>query len=269
MRVARIVLSLLFVAPALSSQLSSQQVSAAVQRDPQAVSALQQAIAALGGQAAIVSLQNSIAVGTITPASASSWVEAGNFKWENDFSGSSYEFRDEFEADGVTKVFASGHGNPAFNNGLQTLARSSYAAQANLPFHLPGIVLLRELSNATCAVQFVEISALSGNSVIHVHTSISGDPAVTALSQQDWYLDAVTSLPRKVTYRIPSQGNALDYQLTTIDFSNYRFVNGVAVPFTLVTSEGDATVSTATITNISFNVSIASSDFDLVSAGAL
>jgi hypothetical protein len=248
-----------------SSTTSSSQTA---QRDPQAIAALQQAIAALGGQAAINSLQNSVAIGAITPASAANWIEPGNFKWEDDFSGGSYEFRDELVANGITKVYASGHGHPAFNNGLQNLARSSYTSMANPPFHLPGVLLLRELGNSLCAIQFIETTTVVGSSVVHVRTTIVGDAVQTTLSQQDWYLDTVSGLPLRVVYRVPSNGNALEYDVTTTDFSNYRAVSGIAVPFTMVTSLGGTNLCTATISSISFNVPLSSSDFDLTVGGA-
>ena len=248
-----------------SSTTSSSQ---AAQRDPQAISALQRAIVALGGQAAIGSASNAVLRGTISPAATATAVEAGSFKWEYDFSGSSYEFRKELTVNGVTKILASGHGSPAFNSGTKTLAVSSFVSLASPPFHLPAVLLLRELGNANYSIQFVENITISSHPVIHVRTSVNLDSIQTVTSPQDWYIDGSTGLPLRVRYRVPNTRDAFDFETQITDFSNYQSQNGILVPVTLVTSDETSVLFTATITTISINVPVPSTEFDLPVGGA-
>lgn len=263
MRVS-LVVSLISLMIPVQSPIATQP---AITRDSLAVTSLQQAVTALGGQNAIGSLQNSVALGTLTPApavdSVSSWEEAGDFKWENDFSGSTYEFRQELHTNGVTKIYASGHGHPSFGNGDKILSRATEAAYASPPFHVPGILLSRQLANQNYSIQFVESTKLDGHAAVHIRTSVAGGPAENTLSPQDWFLDAVTGLPMRVVYRIPSNTNIYDYETDTTDFSNYKVVSGVAIPFTLTTSTNNIALCTATISSISFNLGISPADFDL------
>ena len=258
------VLLLLF---SLSSAASAQTQSP--QRDTQAVSALHQAINALGGQAAIASLQNSAAIGTITPASATSPVQAGKFKWEDDFSGKTYEFRYELQVGSATRVFVSGHGTPAFNNGTKLFPLPPHVSYAQPPFHLPAVMLSRELNDPNCSFSFVGVAPLNGVSAIHIRSQVNTGPIETVLSVHDWYFDAVRGLPLRVEYLTPSNSNMTDNKLAAADFSNYKTVNGVGVPFTITASEDGHVVSIATVVSISFNNGIAPADFDLTTGGAL
>ncbi len=263
-----VLVSFLIVSASIAGQQAVNGGSQVPQRDSLAISHLQKTIAALGGQQAISALQNSVATGALIPASTDTASEAGNFKWEDDFSAASYEFRYELNDGITTKLFASGHGTPAFGNGVKILSRSSHVAYASPPFHLPGIMLVRQLSNQNYSVRFIEATTVQGRPAIHIQTSIAGDAVETTLSPQDWFLDASTSLPIRVAYRVPSNGNLYSYKTDIADFSNYKVAGSVAIPFTMVTSEDNQVVCSAIISSISFNVGISPSDFDLTIGAA-
>src|SRR5205807_8321145 len=91
----------------LFTQLSPRSASQSPQRDPQAVTALQNTLAVLGGSA-IGQVQNSVAQGAMQPAPGS-WLAGGNFTWET----SGTEFRYDNPASGGTRsVLVSGSGKP-------------------------------------------------------------------------------------------------------------------------------------------------------------
>ena len=240
--------------------LSSQQLSSATARDAQAVAAIQNSLAIQGGQAAITSITSAVILGTLTPTD-SSRASGGTFKWESDFSGTTYEFRNEMQVDSQTKVFVSNHGNPAFYNGTKARNLPSHVAYAAVPFHLPMVVLLRELNNPQCSIQLVGTTQQTGRAVFHIRTQIVGNPIETELSVHDWYLDSSTGLPVRVEYPTPSSVDMRDHKTASVDFSNFKTINGINVPFTLVASEDGSTVSTVSISSVNFNASVSATDF--------
>ncbi|HET7108058.1 MAG TPA: hypothetical protein VFI38_14695 [Candidatus Acidoferrum sp.] len=248
-----------------SSTTTSSQTT--VQRDSLATNAVQAAIVAQGSPAAIGAINNAIVQGTIVPAQSST-VDAGNFKWESDFTGSSYEFRSEMQIGGTTRVFATGHGNPAFYNGKTARPLFSHVAYASVPWHLPAIVLFRELNDPSRSLQFVGVTSINGSQVAHIRTQVTTGPIETELSVHDWYFNPSTGLPVRVEYRTPSTLDMRDNKPAAADFSNYQIINGIAVPFTIVASESGQVVSSATISSIAFNTSLAPSDFDLLVGSA-
>jgi len=60
-----------------------------------------------------------------------------------------------------------------------------------------------------------------------------------------------------------------DNILAAADFSNYKVFNGIAVPLTITASEDGEVVSTATVSLVTFNSGVSSTDFDLKTGGAL
>lgn len=256
------------ISAAHAQTLTAQSPSAAPVRDSAAVTALTQAVAAMGGANAISAIQNARSQGTITPAPGSTTM-AGGFIWVNDFSGGGYEFRNEFQANGKTKVFASGHGNPAFSNGNRVRKFFSHVSYAEPPYHLPAIMLARELADPNSSIQMKGTAIVNGRPAIHIQTSVNTGPIETVLSPQNWYLDAATGIPLRVEYRTPNTLDLMDYHLAAADFSNYKIVNGIAVPFTITAWEDGAVVSVATITGFAFNPGTVSTDFDLVAGGGL
>jgi len=267
MRVARSVLSFLLVLGS-SPRLKSQQSPPTPQRDAQAMAAVQTAIAAQGSRTAISAIGNAIVQGTLVPTQTSS-VNGGNFKWESDFSGSSYEFRSEMQIGGARKVFATGHGNPAFYNGKTVRRLFSHVAYASVPFHLPAIVLFRELNDPNRSFQVVGTASINGARAVHIRTQVTAGPIETELSAHDWYFDSSTGLPVRVEYRTPSTLDMRDNILAAADFSNYKVFNGIAVPLTITASEDGEVVSTATVSLVTFNSGVSSTDFDLKTGGAL
>lgn len=87
-------------------------------------------------------------------------------------------------------------------------------------------------------------------------------------SVQDWYFDPNTLLPLQVDYRIPDTHLPLKFATYTAEFSNYKVAQGLTLPLLLVISEDGNPQNVATITDISINPPVSSSDFDLP-AGAL
>lgn len=223
-------------------------------QDPQAIAAIQSAIAATGGIIAISAIQSSVAQGTsvVSPDDGSgtrtlTWSHSGqDFRYENDGTSGSH-------------VFVSNSGNPCDIEGNIVVPSAAHVARANLPFHIPGLVLFNELNNPNYTLTYVGATSLNGTSAVHIQTADNSDSVGQLVTPQDWYFDATTGLPLSVQYRIPSAGNAQNWQPGSISFANFQTVNGVLVPFQLTIQEGPpAPPIVATISSVAFNAAIAS-----------
>jgi hypothetical protein len=224
-------------------------------RDTQAIAAIQTALGAMGGAGAIGVIQNAVVQGTsvATPDNGNgitnfTWTSAGNdFRYENDANAGSH-------------VLVSNGGNPADQENDNWVTIPSSIARANLPFHIPALVLFNELSNQNYTLTFVGQTTLNGVAAVQVNTSDNSDFIGQLVTPQQWYFDPKSGLPLRVVYRIPSFLDAQSYSTGTIDFASYRAVSGVLVPFQLTISEGPGSL-VATVTTATFNAPLGPNQF--------
>jgi hypothetical protein len=235
-------------------------------RDAQAVTIVQQSIAAMGGAAAGAT-QNVQVQGTLSPAPGS-YVTSGNFIWLDDFSGSTFEFRHELDTASVARVEASGHGSPAVEQGSTVKALRAHVTYTALPYHLPVVLLSRELANSNYSIQMGAPTTVEGKPAVQVIIKTQTGVIENALSEQHWDFDATTGLPVRIEYRLASTINAIDSIPGAVELSDYREVTGIAVPYQITVFEDATATSTATISSVAFNVTAPASTFDLITGGA-
>jgi hypothetical protein len=223
-------------------------------RDAQAVATVQSAIVAMGGATAIGAIQSSVAQGT-SVATSDTGSGTTNFTWSH----SGQDFRYENDATSGGHVFVSNSGSPCDIEAGIIAPSASSAARANLPFHIPALVLFNELSNANYTLTYVGATTLNGASALHIQTADNSDSTGQLVTPQDWYFDPTTGLPLSVQYRIPNAVNAQNWQPGSIGFANFQSISGVLVPFQLTIQEGPpAPPVVATISSVVFNTSIGS-----------
>lgn len=231
-------------------------------REPGAVAAIELAVAAMGGRTAIGQIRDCVAQGTVQAAEGSS-LTSGGFVWKN----AGAEFRYENPGSAGAQVTVSGHGRPASveNGELQRL--SGNATAAHIPSHLIAAVLFKELANPTYLITVDGLGTVGERQVIRVRTVWELNDATASVSPQVWFLDVSTGLPLRVEYRIPEISDALNYLTGAIEFSDFRNVSGVVVPFRITTyTEGDWE-STITINSIALNTGISPLEFDAPAGG--
>jgi len=250
---------LLFTIPA-----EAQQLSAPTQRDAQALAVLQNAVAAMGGTAAVSQVADTVITGNIQ-SSPGSAAQASTFKWET----SGQNFRYEFQSGTTTQVFVSGHGNPANARNGTVKALSPLIALANPPLHFPGLVLAPILTNSNYSVTSGGKMTVNGVPAIKIHVFLNTDMLSALVSAQDWYFDAVSGLPLRVEHRLPDNRRPENYVQATDDFADFRVVSGLLVPFKITSYESGALVAVETITSVSFNNGLSSTEFDVPAGGAL
>ncbi len=233
------------------------------QRDSAAVAIVQQAVTALGGFASASQISDATVSGTITPVAASS-LKAGTFIWED----APPEFRYTIQTATETRVFVSGHGQPAYEKGGVVSPLFPHMATASMPFHLPALVLARWIANTNASITLAANDVVAGTTVIHVHMSLNTDAISSQVTTQDWYFDIGTAIPLRVEYRLPDNRQPQDFVVEAEQFSNFQTVNGLQIPYQITIIRDGAVQGVGTIKSVAFNTGLSSTEFDLVQ-GAL
>jgi hypothetical protein len=101
---------------------------------------------------------------------------------------------------------------------------------------VPELTVLSQLSNPNLIVSYVGQETRAGAAVQHLHFAIqsaSAEPTglFQSLSAEDVYLDASTYLPVALIFNTHPDDDASTNIPVEIDFSSYRSVSGVQVPF--------------------------------------
>jgi hypothetical protein len=117
---------------------------------------------------------------------------------------------------------------------------------------------ITDLGPTTHNGQQVEHMSVSQNSPT---TSLAAGPLFQHLTQVDFFLDSVTSLPAAVTFAIHPDNDALLDIPVEIDFSDYRSVSGAKVPFHVQKSLNDSLLLDIQIQNVSVNSGLSASAF--------
>jgi len=235
-------------------------------RDPQAVALVQQSLTAMGGTA-VGAILNAQVQGTLTPT-ASSDVPSGNFTWLDDFSGASFEFRDEVDTTDAVRVEVSGHGSPAVQQGTTINPLRSHVTYTALPYHLPAVLLSREMANGKYSIHMAGPVTVEARPALQVIINSDAGTLDKYLSEQHWDFDAASGLPLRIEYRLPNVYYSDQWVQAAVEFSNYKVVSGLAVPFQVTFFEDSKAVAAATISSVTFNVGTSSSQFDLLTGGA-
>ena len=237
---------------------------AAPVRDGQAVAAVQNAINALGGAALIGQQQSWVVVGSVTDNSGAAAL-SGTFTWEA--AGSEYRFAGSTPA-GQT-LFVTGHGNPAQISAGKSQAVPQHTARAMFVPALVGPILLQELQNQSYSIRYGGTGSIGAESVVLVTTAAETTYPDNVITPQTWYFDSSTGLPVQVDFRSPAPTYPASHVNERLDFSDFRVIAGAAFPFQISLSVQGEVLQTFSISTISVNASIAASDFDVPSGGAL
>jgi hypothetical protein len=258
MRVARLVLSFLLVLSS-SSHLNSQQMATTPPRDPQALTAVQKAVAALGGttlsQIHDASVQGAI---QILPASAN---QTFSVVWEDAWGKGAPSFRRESHVGGSVSVLVSGNGQPVDSQGGITMKVPRHVAFSCAAVHLPGIILAAQLNNVGYSFKFVEITTLNGQAAVHIQSALTSDPVASALTLQDWYFDPSSGLPLRVDYRVATSPDLLNPGIVSMQFANFQSVSGILVPFRLSETGLAGEQDVVTITSVTLNSGLSPNEF--------
>ena len=232
-------------------------------RDPAAVAAIQRALAALGGSGVLGQVRDCVAHGNIQVSEGSA-LTGGSFVWKT----AGTEFRYETPSPAGIHVFASGHGRAAtLQNGVIE-SKGRHVRLAAFPPHLPGVLLLNVLSDAQSRLTYVGTGLVGTTPAVRVRTSVGADALTAAITLQEWLLDSSTGLPLRVEFQLFDSANRRFSMKAAFEFSNFRAVSGVLVPFRIATFHNRELNGVASLSSVAFNTGLNASEFDLAPGGA-
>jgi hypothetical protein len=232
-------------------------------RDAEAIAAIEQVLKALGGKQAQLQIRSISIQGTVQTANSP---VAGSFVWEDDFTGAKPEFRKELHEGDSVRVFASGHGSPAANHHGAKHPLPEHTAVASPPLYLPGVVLANALRREHISAKLIPQNKDSGG-LIHIQTSWDLNAVTAFMTPQDWYFDPNTFLPVRVDYRVPETQNAAKGKAASMEFSDFRNVSGVTIPFHIVSHGPDGRERIFTVTSADTNPVLAPRRFEANGGG--
>jgi hypothetical protein len=257
-------LALSFLLVLFSARQSATQQIPAVQRDQQALTVLSQVLKAAGGQAALAAIQDITGSGTITYYWAGEEVQ-GTVTVKGRGTG---QFRlDATLTTGVRSwAVSNGTGFTKETDGtVSQIPHPNTINFGNLTF--PLYFMSTIIGDASTSVTYVALEAKNGVQVHHLRTQrvfpSKTDPGgiLSKLTTRDFFIDS-SSFQVVATQDMvhPENASTIDYP-REMQFSDYRTVNGVLVPFSITeVATGQHTYSIQ-LNQVTFNSGFQDLDF--------
>jgi hypothetical protein len=263
MRVVRLALSV-SVAFFLSLSLTAQQT---VTTSPQALQLLQRSHSALAGSQTLTDVTLSGTARRIVGSDD----ESGSIVLTTTASGSS-KLALSFASGNRSEVRTTSNNSPTGSwSGPDSVAHPiSYHNLMTDSGLFPSFALANLLASQNTVATYVGQEVRNGASVIHLSAyqqfpGITGANAVLPqhLSQIEIFLDPTTFLPASIAFNAHPDNNALVDIPIAVDFSDYRAVNGIQVPFHVQKSINNSLSLDLQFQNISINTGLSASSFQV------
>lgn len=259
-------LGLAFLLPLLAAQPSATQQSSTttVQRDQQALTIVAQVLKNAGGVAALSAIQDVTGSGTITYYWAGEEVQ-GTVSVKGRGTG---QFR-------LDAKLSTGSLSWAVNNGTG-FVKEVDGSVTKIPYHntvnfgnltFPLRFMANAAQDTSISMAYVGLETKNGNQVHHVRLQnllpSNADPSgvIAKLTTRDFFIDSATyQVVSSLDMVHPANASTIDYPRET-QFSDYRIVNGILVPFSIVeVATGQRTYSIQ-FDQVTFNSGLSDADF--------
>lgn len=199
-----------------------------LQRDPQAILLLTQAVAAMGGNAP----GSSLATGTIDLVEGS-LQETGTIRI---VTRRLEEVREEIQTNRGLRARIYANGVAARVRGFEQERLSLEMAASSRSPNFPLPLLVAALNDIDSAFEYVGQESLDGVTVHHIrfwntHASNLRLQHLAEFSLKDLWIDAASGLPTKLSYDQREGGGATPRIRVGASCSDYRDVGGVLYPF--------------------------------------
>jgi hypothetical protein len=234
-----------------------------VQRDPQAVAALQQAIVAMGTNVP----SDTTLTGTVT-------LEAGSLTYQGSIriltrgTTQTSVHLQATESD-WTEVYSAGQAAKTQGANTALLPMETAASTQSAFFPLP--ILAGALGNQDVACQYIGPEELNGAAVVHIYiwNTYESIPALRFLSDfsgTDVWISATSGLPIRIAFIRRSGGGAMPRIPIVVDYSNYQAVSGTQFPFQIQESVNGTVWASITLQSVSTNTGLTDLNFPLPQA---
>jgi len=253
--------ALLLVPLLLSLTVSGQTPgTTSVQRDPQAVAAVQQAVKAMGGTAP----SDSTATGAITRV-AGSLTESGTITILTRGTTQTAE-QINVPSGQTTAVYSNGQAAETTPSNSGAVVMELAVTDQTPDFPLPWLVAA--LNNSDESLQYIGQETLNGTAALHVRATntFTSQPRLqklAPLSVQDAWFDASSGLPLKIAYTRQAGGGAAPRIPVALFFSNWTNVSGVIYPFQIQKSYNGTPWQTISIQSVVFNTGLTAAQFQV------
>ena len=243
---------------------SAQQTPTTVTKDPQAVSILTQSLNAAGGVAAIGTIQDYTASGTITYNWTDQPIQGPVTVRGKGLTG----FRiDATLPAGIQTLAISGlSGRLKTADGtLKHLAAYNFANAGSLSF--PALRLASALLDQTVSLALVGSTQAEGHQVYQLHAAFQVDPtlvpvtSITDLGTLDFFIDSTSFQLVKISENVRSERDASATYLHEVVFTNYQTVGGVTAPYGISERISGQQTWSISVQSLSFNSGLSDSEF--------
>jgi hypothetical protein len=248
------------------SHSSAEQVSPpTAERDPQALEIIQKTQIAMGlGSLSLAS--NTVAQATLTTFKNSQITEAEMLLK----TGGPGQLRIDLTRNGETDscVVSGGTGARRLATGETKPINPAMLASTRVD-HLPLLYLLPALSDTSVAIGLIGTETLDNSPAWHLELrqefSPDLDPGGTLadLSKSEVLIDQASGLVKMVRYTLPAVENLRNHQVVELRYSDYRVVNGIAVPNHIEKYIQGKVIATIDIKTFSVNTALSTSEFDV------
>jgi outer membrane lipoprotein-sorting protein len=232
------------------------------QRDPQALTVMAQSLNTAGGVPPLSAIQDFKGLGTITYYWAGKEVQ-GSVTVQGRGTG---QFRlDASLPEGMRSIVVSnGSGTVKEANGTTTAILSHNSLNlGSLTF--PFTYLVSALADPSTSITYAGLETTDAGPLHHIRLqkTFAFDPGGirSKLTTRDFFIDPGTLLvlrTRDMLHPKDSMATDIPHEL---QFSDYRPVNGISVPFTITEFGGDQRLNMIQLSQISFNKGLQDGDF--------
>ena len=230
------------------------------QRDPQAIVILQRSLAAMGG--AVPS--DSLATGNVVLV-AGSKTETGTVRILT--RGLHQTAEEILTAEGRRMVvYSQGQAIETEDMVIKSLQMELVVTSQCPDFPLPFLAAV--LNDPDSGIQYVGLESFDGSPVHHIRfwKSFSSKPRrqhLATFSVKDVWVDAISGLPRKLSYIRRAARGAEPGIPVEVLYSAYRSVSGLLFPYRIEKSLNGTPWATVTISSVIFNSGLTDTDFPI------
>lgn len=248
----------------LSAQEATSTSSAPAARDPQGVSLLQQAIAAMTPTPPA----DTTATGTVTITAGSETTKGAVKIMTRGSSETSIQFQTPDSTWSI--IYANGQANRVESNGATVLPLELAASSRCL--YLPQPFLSDLLNNQDISIRLIGQESLGLAPVNHIRAqnTFNSTPTNQFLSEftvADIWLDAASALPIKISMTRRYGGGSSPRIPISVVYSNYQTISGMRYPFTIREYWTETLWATTTIQSVTFNSGLTDASFPIVMEG--